>query len=75
MAKDVGDILISQSVIERNRSNSIKDTCDISNTPFLSVLGENSDEFYLFSLWIVEQLLINNTASQVFGLVYKLFIS
>jgi hypothetical protein len=72
--KHVGDILIPEGIVDGNGDKFVEAGCDVGNGPFWSIFGEDSNEFKIFSFWLVEQFSVEDAAAEVLCLFYGLLI-
>lgn len=74
MIEHIADVLVSQSIIERDSCHSKQNASYVQNSPLGSISGENSHESQIFSFWLMGQLFIDDAATKCSGFLEKLSI-
>lgn len=68
MVKSIGDVLISQGIIERDGGDAEEEAGPVSESPLHSVLGEDAHQLEFFALGDVEQFFRDDATADVVGL-------
>lgn len=63
MLKDIGDILISKRVVDRNGCDIVEAAGQIDGRPLGPILREYSDEPDILALGLAEQILVNDSTA------------
>ncbi len=75
MVEDVGNVLVSEGVVDRDSGESVKAGCNISDGPLRPVFRENAEHFQFLAFRLVKQMLVYYSTSHVLGPLSKLLVA
>lgn len=74
MIKDVGNVFVTQSVVDGDGGESEQIGGNVSDGPLHAILGENTEHFHALSFRYTKQALRHNSAADLMCTIDGLFV-